>query len=550
MNGTPWTDRRKTYSRYALLALIVAVNLYKITLAGSGFLALYDEKRIMKSNYALNHFQRGEIDSAINMLFSTEARPGAATINLIPIAAMRMNAHFRGLSLYESRNSYPLFFFNLAIHCMILVVLYRLSFRLLNDDILSLFAVTAYSCLTNSNINLRHAFPYDACLLINLSLIRSILSNTENNGTNGINSFCLGLLSFLAYLVYPGYIKLFAASGMFFFFLNLTRRRTLETFRDSFFYAAGILTCLVSTQILSMMVGKSYLRSAMDLSKTLHQGSFEESFSFMFKYLYEVEGISGVLLILSLALFCIATARNLIKGNIKFKSPILILSASFFILYMFWAIEGYFLHKCVFTGRIIHLYIPFFCIFMAYAVRETIPSMGFRSVLTLLVSLVFITDFFVKTEHYKSFAYHRDVIWSMDEKYKVGKIERICEDAGGRNQIPVKTVPGQSRSNDAEIYEGNSLGDNPSGRRGIHDGRVAKNLIYVNFCYTYPETDMSNYRIFKPSADMDLLFSKPHFLNFKGYQYESFSIQGRNNLDKMNLQIAVYSLKDTATKYE
>lgn len=131
---------------------------------GSGFMAFPDEIRYEQSARMLRNLSEFKLKASLVNMFSASARPGDVLIKTIPAAVQFVSAKTFGLQLYESKNSFPIFLFNLLVHCCILVILYKLSNHILHDNVLSLFSVLTWCLLLNSYIYLRHALPYDLSL--------------------------------------------------------------------------------------------------------------------------------------------------------------------------------------------------------------------------------------------------------------------------------------------------------------------------------------------------------------------------------------------------
>ena len=62
--------------------------------------------------------------------------------------------------------------------------------------------------------------------------------------------------------------------------------------------------------------------------------------------------------------------------------------------------------------------------------------------------------------------------------------------------------------------------------------------MFNNFFY-YPFKNVEQTDAFI-SENYNLIYAKPHFLNFKAYQFEFYDIEARENLDHYKLHIKVY----------
>ena len=160
---------------------------------------------------------------------------------------------------------------------------------------MALISVLLFSTLTNSYLYLRHALPYDTSLLIFYLVIYKIVIYTEENSLSFKKSLIIGICSFLGFLVYPGYFPLFIVGLFLLFFNNISKKNIFKKIYYSSYYILGSILCLIIFEKISRLVGRSYILDAIGLSKTITQGSFEESFVFIFKYLFEVEGLTGII---------------------------------------------------------------------------------------------------------------------------------------------------------------------------------------------------------------------------------------------------------------
>ena len=102
----------------------------------------------------------------------------------------------------------------------------------------------------------------------------------------------LGLLSMFAFSVYPGFYffpviifsLLFLRPGILF------SRKGLQNICN---FSAGFLLVMIVFESLAFVGEHAYTDSLHALAYTVDQGSHSEGFSFLFKYLTEVEGLFG-----------------------------------------------------------------------------------------------------------------------------------------------------------------------------------------------------------------------------------------------------------------
>jgi hypothetical protein len=498
------------------------MTLLKLNLMGTGFFAFPDELRYKATEDAMQKMAHGQIAPAIHSLFETEGRPADALVKILPMTLQVITGKLFKLNYFETANSYPLFIFNFIIYCCILWVHFKFSNALLKNEFLALVSVVLLGSMLNSYIYLRHAIPYDTSLLIFYVLLYKALIFTENNSLTYKKSFLFGFFGFFGYLVYPGYVPLFMTLACFLFFNRLTQETFFIKFRQSIAYVLGSVLCLFGFEALSWFGGGSYITDARQLAGTIIQGSFEECFTFIVKYLLDVEGVKGIILLLGLVLFAFFMGQNRLK--IPAHSTLSVLSIILLTVFLAYASVGYFFHKAVLYGRLLHQYFPFICLFSVYAINELLIKLTdkHKEILALL-SFIFIINFgFNFLKYTRTFAYPRDIVWAMNKTYQLKDIENRCEYADSWSIIPVE---------DEHILRG--------GTKSQTD--TLADTFLVNACYFYPLDDRAKYQAYTPQNNERLIDSKPHFMNFKAYQYEGYGIVERQNADVMKFEIKTFS---------
>lgn len=503
---------KKGFLHNFLLLCIIATALLKLSLVGNGFLAFPDEWRHIASGHVLKEVQAGNFHKAIETIFSTQGRPVDTLIKIIPNGMQYVSAKIFGLEYYESANSFPLFLFNFLIFCLTLFVHFNFSKLILKDTNLSLFSVLIFGSLVNSYIYLRHGLPYDTSLFILYIVFYKVVKLTQEKKFSYRKVFLLGFFAFFGYLAYPAYLLLYAIIGLIFFFNDLTKDGIISRIKYSLMYILGSISCFALFELTSRMVGTSYLKSSQELSETLNQGSFEECFSFLFKYLFEVEKVAGVLLIIGLIAF-VGVSIFKIK---KIETTQLIFITITFIFLLF-AGAGYFFEKVILTGRILHQFIPFICIFFVYVIHEILKRTEILKVTTITLSLIFIGNFIFQFIEYKKYAYPRDVSWRYYKQYYPKEITDFCEMGNSWSVMPITNI---------ELEK-------------FNDRSTEHRITIINACTIFP-FEVESYSEFKPTVNQKMIFSESSYINFKGYQFEGKNIEERKNVDSLNLPVKIF----------
>lgn len=500
-----------------LFTCIVFLTVTKLSLIGNGFLTFPDEFRYLASGKALQNFFELEIKEGFNNLFSTKGRPGDAILKMIPVAIQYLTANIFELNCFESNNSHPLFLFNFFIHFFILLVLFKFSKFILKDYLWALICVLLFSSLTNSYIYLRHALPYDASLLIFLLTLYKIALNAKNHNLNYRKSFLFGIFSFLGFLVYPGYISLYAINLFMILIFNINKTNFSNNIFQTSFFIIGSIFSLFLFEIMSRLGGRSYILDSIRLSGTITQGSFEESFTFIIKYLIEVEYCAGVIILISLIFFYHTIFYHIINKTFKQHSFVILLGIALLVMFLTYASAGYFLHKVVFYGRLLHQYFPLICILSVFSLSQILKNTKSKDLVLTALSIIYIINYGVTLFNYHTIYYPRDIGWVLSKTYQFEDIKEI-------NEYP----PYQSLM--------------PSKKKFVNKNKEhrTKNIIALNMSVFWPINDLSNFHPFYPDENYTLINSIPYFLNYKAYQYEGYNIDERQNLDKLDLQIKIF----------
>jgi len=503
-----------------LLVAILLTTGAKFGLVGKGFLAFPDEFRYSQSVRAVVNALKLDITSAFHALFSTQGRPADTLIKTIPASIQLLIEKVWGLELYESRNSYPLFVFNFIVYILLIWVHYKLSHIVFKSKKLSLLSTLLMCTFLNSYIYLRHALPYDFSMLVFYWMLYVVLKNTSGSRISAKLALGVGACSFFGYLAYPGYFTLYAIILFVFAFNQIRVSGLISKISSTAIFLGGSLLCLLLFEGMSRIGGRSYIHDTLTLSSTITQGSFDESFVFLLKYMLRIESINGILLMLLIGLFYPLLAYKLYRKQLNPDDSIVLLAFAATGLYLAYASAGYFLNKMVFYGRLIHQYLPLMCIFAAYALNELVKGWDKKQLSFGVISTIAVINFGIGFSAFASLVYPRDIGWQLINEYSEVEISSVCE-----YEYSYSAIPSSEKIETDSLSNSNDLGE----------------LLVVNGCYFYPVDDLLKYQPFEPSRAYTLKESYPHFLNFKGYQYEGFTIEERINLDRLNLQVKIYS---------
>src|SRR5690606_3131693 len=150
-------------------------------------------------------------------------------------------------------------------------------------------------------------------------------------------------------------------------FNNLSKNVLLNRSFHAGNYLLGSLLCLLIVEAISRLVGLSYISDALRLSTTITQGSYEESFTFIVKYLIQVEVATGLLLLIGLGLFSFVLINSIRRDSPRPHPSILLLGITLISVYLAYAAAGFFFNTMVTYGRLLHQYFPFICILSIFS---------------------------------------------------------------------------------------------------------------------------------------------------------------------------------------
>jgi hypothetical protein len=296
-----------------------------------------------------------------------------------------------------------------------------------------------------------------------------------------------GIFSALGSLVYPGYYA-FAFITMFFFIVSL---------RSNFLITITYVFCFLGTvlffELMSNMVGLSYIKELCVVSSTVNHGDFSEGFLFIVRYLREVEGVIGVLLFVLFSLYCL---YFIFKDPAAFKW----LLVAAILMYSLNAVLGVVFHKMVFYGRTLHMYIPFLVLAAARAI-SLIPQQTGRKFLITILILCSIFSFIPFGFTYSRLSYPGDIFFKYLYHVPLDKILWIS-----------------------------------SNQKSASDIDKDYSVVLLNF---EPFDDFGYKQPALPS-NMVLAVAIPHPLNFSAYTFENYSPQERKLIKKNRYQMQIY----------
>lgn len=410
--------------------------------------------------------------------------------------------------------------FNIVINLIVLFVLYKLAELLFLNSNYALLTVVLYKCLANSNLYIRHVFPYEKGLLCFLFILYLYFKKKESG--NALYFF-LGLLCALAFAIYPGYYFVPVFLGLMVFINDLLTDRDLKKFlKHGVFIFSGFIMLSGLLEIFARIGDTSYMGTSSSLAETIDQGSFDESLIFPVKYLIFVEDVCGILIILSMIIFIYLKGKKIISDKNftgVIKDPVTAIFIISFIGMIFHGLLGSVFHKMVYYGRLMHLYFPLFVLFLVYVIT-LIKNNTKRNIITSAIAIIFVFHFYIFSTAYFTLGYPKNMLYNL--------------------KIDNRNFSTQKFYNETQEILFQVLSPNPLNRKTNSPYTTDSNYVLVNCCFYYPLNDPKDFQLFNSGKNLMCIADKPDFQSFTPYTFEGFSPQARINFSKRKYRIKFY----------
>jgi hypothetical protein len=342
-------------SRIGLAVLLLCFGAYRLLLAQSGQLYWPDEYRYLHALHVLDELRKGEISQGLHWIFGVEAgvasRPSYILISLVP-AALQGVANL----VFQVQPDDAAFYripaiANVAVSLGVAGTLYYLIWSLSGDRLMAWAGTAVHGLLANTNMYVRHLFPYDESLLLFLLSLGILLRQGSPSSIQ--RAGLAGVLSGAAATVYPGY-SLF----LFVPLAALLADRPVD-WRSVMAFGGAAAAVGLFWEMIARVGGFSFIGASKRFSKTFTparpedlQGSYEEGFTFLPIYLAQVEGLAGILLCLLVVVFLFMAARKVFA-----RRQVAIVMGTVASIVLFAATVQVW-HRALFYGRIVHMFLP------------------------------------------------------------------------------------------------------------------------------------------------------------------------------------------------
>lgn len=534
----------------SLIIAFILLTAYRLLLSRSGQLYWPDEYRYLHAMHFMDELYKGSLSAGLKWIFGSTfdvaARPGFMFLAMIPV-------FFQGLAhlLFDIQPSDQAFFripaiFNVAVSLGVAVLIYRILFVLSGDRALALVGVVVHGLLVNTNLYVRHLFPYDWALLILLAALNVILSPGMARDRPRYQAVVAGLLAGIGATTYTPYSPLVVILVAALIVVQAGHWRYVPTF------VTAILSVIVMWELVARMGGFSYVGRLTEFTAVVVgtsvdvQGSFGGPIFLPF-YLLRVEGVAGVVLLGLFVWFWIGAA----KGKHGQVEVAIIGTAT--AVYLFYGTMALYSHNYIFFfGRLLHMYFPFVVVGAILAVK-VIPGFKLRTSVMVAMVLASIVSFVPTAAKALAINYPRDVARELIASLAPGA--KTCywvrDDAGRIEESAVQCTIADAKA--LVIHIPRDVGQEQAvslapkikicARLKDHRGKVEDltsdcNLVLDNFRHLYPPSlevaDATPPAGFKQSAVY------AHTLQFAPYWLEDFSPDARAYLATHQPEMRVY----------
>lgn len=512
-----------------LVAAWSGLLLLRLLLLGHGTLVDYDERRYFQSFEALRAAAHGNWQACAFALSMVDARPADALWRCVPATGQLLLARYAGWDIYAFPSLLLPTLLNWAATVGTAWFFCRICQRLLAGVAAArqwgLVAAVLYASLINTSIYVRHVLPYDGALLLFMGLLYWVLC--QANTPKAWFWARLGLGVGALWLLYPGYY----AGPVLLVAPLLDWRRpvgwALAHFGQLLVLGMGFGLPLLGAEALSRLGGAPpFWAVSYDLSLHILQGDPSEGYTFWLKYLWQVEGALGMVLLVLLLLTIIQAFRYLARAGIVAVVPgtprqkVLAAALLLFLAHATAAAVG---HRIVWYGRLLHLYLPFLVLagVAALAVSRRPGRAAAVGLGSCLIGLVSYGLFFAA---YQQVAYPTDIIVQYkinclsDKSLRYREAVRVPDGLRFWPHGPHMPAPTQCATT---LNDADSL------------------TVLVNFALLYPL--VAETRQVLPALDPStrVLFDGPYYRTFPAYLFEGLAPGERTETRQRQFRLQV-----------
>lgn len=352
-----------------LALLLVWMALYRLCLGWTGQLYWPDEYRYLHAIHVLDELRKGDIGQVLYWIFGAEAgvasRPSYILFSLLPAVIQGLANLVFGVQPTDAVFYRIPMVANVAVSLGLTGAIYYIVWIISKDRLLAWVGASVHGLLANTNMYVRHLFPYDTSLFLFLLSVAILLNRPGGSLRPLVRAGLAGLLSGAAATTYPGYY-LFLLVPLAVFLAN----RPFD-WRALVVFGAAIAAVVAFWEGTARMGGFSFITASQHFSATFApenqegvQGAYEEGFRFLPMYLIEIEGSAGV----ALGLLFVAFTVMAVQGRFE-RLPTVMVAAAV-VAYLAYAVTVQEFHRAVFYGRLVHMYLPIVVLAAMLAIKQ------------------------------------------------------------------------------------------------------------------------------------------------------------------------------------
>ena len=493
-----------------LFVLLVAVTtVYRLSLLNRGATAFVDETFYFTSVMALQSIAAGDVHGAIADVSMARGRNGA-TLLQIPVAALQaIPAHY-GVPASNLRSLLIPTACNVLVSLLSLYFVFSIGVIVCGNDAAALAAAAVYALLVNSNLYLRHLLPYDWALAVGLGALWLVLTRRHTPAL----AVWTGLLTGVVLTVYTGYYPLCGVLGVSILWQAWASSERRAAMRFAAVFAVSAAAVVIAMELLFRVGGLSYIASLRGVRRDIVFTSYDDGWVFLGEYLFDVERLSGIVLIGGAVVYAWRAALRIRGGALR---PIDRVMLPMLVAWAAQAASSTYLHAIPLFGRLIHPWMPF----LAWMLADSLAAIGREQVRGFACAAVagtaLVSGAFAASEYWP-LKYPPDVLYAMGiDMERVPQDRKLCE-----------LYPGTSYASPGPL---NRVTRSPY--TGDND------YILLNFCQALPSVAMP-----KPVAEIPagaaLLFDGPHWMTYPAYAYEGLNKADRNAIAKDDYRLEVF----------
>ena len=496
--------------KYIALIVLFILTIFKFLLLGKGALAFPDEQSYFESIHVWYNFTEGNFSDFCRHIIGSQLSSGHNIVRLPSVIIQNFLFVYFNFPFLSSNALLVPQVQNIVISFIQLYLFYKICKKIFISEKLQISLCIIFSLLINTNLYIRHILSYDSSLTVFLLCFLYLLQLYEKDTLN--KSFFIGVLSAIGFVLYYGNY-LFPAI-LFFAILILSILK--NNIKLVISYAIGTVSIFTIFEIIAWLGGISFLKgNLMAVEGVYENGTPKESYIFIFKYLYELEGIFGVLLLTSFMISSVFGIKKILKKDFEL---IYLIYTLILLAYVVHATISFVWEDKVFFGRNLKLFYPFIVLSFGTLLNKiTLFKKHINSILITTISITCL-NFFLFLKDYINLGYPRDILAA--QKIHINLIPEIKI----TSETPPYFIFGTSKMFNKEFCF-------------VKNDNITR---LVNFSYLHG--NLNTYIEYTPTLNEELFLEVPHFQSYTPYMFEEKKINERLIMKKRDYKIKIYKI--------